>query len=87
MPTPAPQGFPPVIGVPALYRIVRCIPVEGTIVTTIANASPLPADMLAEVQALYPSATEQQIKTAEQFGKIAASLARIEGRLGVAPDL
>lgn len=64
MPTPAPQGFPPVIGVPALYRIVRCIPVEGTIVTTVANASPLPADMLAEVQALYSSATEQQIKTA-----------------------
>lgn len=64
MATSVPQGFPPVLGVPALYRIVRCIPVAGTIVTTVANASPLGADMVAEVKALYPTATEAQIKAA-----------------------
>jgi hypothetical protein len=57
-------GYPQILAVPALYRIVRTLPV--TQFTTVFNlrAADIPADMLAEVRALYPSATATQILAA-----------------------
>ena len=64
MPTPAPQGFPPVLGVPSLYRILRSLPVDGGLTTFDLSAEPVGDDVVAEVQALYPSATANEIRQA-----------------------
>lgn len=57
-------GYTQVLGVPSLYRIVRTLGVTQFTTTFNLRAADIPADMLAEVRALYPSATATQILAA-----------------------
>ena len=57
-------GYPQVLAVPSLYRIVRTLPVTQFTTTFNLQAAPIPADMLAEVRANYASATATQILAA-----------------------
>ena len=57
-------GYPQILAVPSLYRIARTLPVTQFTTTFNLRAAEIPADMLAEVRALYPSATATQILAA-----------------------
>lgn len=57
-------GYPQILAVPSLYRIVRTLPVTQFTTTFNLRAVPIAADMLAEVRELYPNATETQILAA-----------------------
>lgn len=63
-------GYPQVLAVPSLYRIMRTLPVTQFTTTFNLRAADLPADMLAEVQELYPSATAPQILAAAYIKQV-----------------
>ena len=60
----ATTGYPQVLAVPSLYRIVRTLSVTESTTVFDITAEPVAADVLAEVQALYPSATADRIRRA-----------------------
>lgn len=57
-------GYPQILAVPSLYRIVRTLPVTQFTTAFNLRAVPIAADMLAEVRGQYPNATETQILAA-----------------------
>jgi len=57
-------GYPQVLGVPSLYRIVRTLSVTESTTVFDITAEPVAADVLAEVHRLYPAATADQIRRA-----------------------
>ncbi len=57
-------GYPQILAVPSLYRIVRTLPVTQSTTVFDITAEPVAADVLAEVHRLYPSATADQIRRA-----------------------
>ena len=57
-------GYPQILAVPSLYRILRTLPVTQFTTTFNLLGAEIPADMLAEVRDLYPSATPTQILAA-----------------------
>lgn len=60
----AATGYPQVLAVPSLYRVLRTLPVTESTTVFDISAEPVAADVLAEVQALYPSATADRIRRA-----------------------
>lgn len=54
-------GYPQVLAVPSLYRITRTLGVTQFTTKFNLAAVPAPADVLAEVRTLYPTATQTQI--------------------------
>jgi len=61
----ATTGYPQVLAVPSLYRVVRTLSVtQYTTTFDISSAAIAKNDVVAEVQALYPSATATQIRNA-----------------------
>lgn len=60
----ATTGYPQVLAVPSLYRIVRTLSVTESTTVFDITAEPVAADVLAEVQALYPLATADRIRRA-----------------------
>ena len=58
-------GYPQVLAVPSLYRIVRTLSVtQFTTTFNISSAAIAKNDVVSEVQALYPDATADQIRRA-----------------------
>lgn len=57
-------GYTQVLGVPSLYRVTRTLGVTQFTTTFDISAEPVAADVVAEVQRLYPSATAAQIRAA-----------------------
>lgn len=60
----ATTGYPQVLAVPSLYRIVRTLPVTQFTTRFDISADPVGSDVVAEVRALYPDATEDEIRHA-----------------------
>lgn len=58
----ATTGYPQVLAVPSLYRITRTLSVTQFTTVFDLSAQPVGADVLAEVQALYPTASADTIR-------------------------
>ena len=59
----ATTGYPQVLAVPSLYRIVRTLSVTESTTTFDISAEPVGADVVAEVQRLYPTANAALIRS------------------------
>ena len=57
-------GYPQILAVPSLYRVTRTLGVTKFTTAFDISAEPVAADVVAEVQRLYPSATAAQIRAA-----------------------
>jgi hypothetical protein len=60
----AATGYPQVLAVPSLYRVVRTLSVTASTTVFDITAAPVANDVLAEVHLHYPSATADQIRRA-----------------------
>lgn len=57
-------GYPQILAVPSLYRVTRTLGVTQFTTTFDISADPVAADVVAEVQRLYPTASATQIRAA-----------------------
>ena len=66
----AATGYPQVLAVPSLYRVVRTLSVTASTTVFDITTEPVANDVIAEVQALYPSATADRIRRAAVIKQI-----------------
>ena len=57
-------GYPQILAVPSLYRILRTLSVTESTTVFDISAEPVAADVIAEVRKSYPTASAAQIRAA-----------------------